>query len=173
MLRRDLPAAKCCHGAWVAPGYPWTRQPAELSWALEKKDGSQRTLAGSERRPARTIRLLPRLKNGEEITDFVFGFGRAFHGPADLGQEQLAIILAQTMDCLSHCVLREGQFGGGRFIALAVFALTGEEGMQGLEDFAFAGLVVSVFLCLSGCHTCVLWRPKKSTVYEASSVTTR
>src|ERR1039458_4359822 len=28
-------------------------------------------------------------------------------------------------------------------------------------------------LCLFGCHTCVLWRPKKLTVYDASSVTTR
>ena len=139
-----LPAAKCGHAGllWL----PLDTAPSRARVGRRKKKvESRRTHAGSGRRPPRTIRFLPRLKNAEEIADFVFGFGRAFHSPADLGQEQLAIILAQAVDCLAHGVLREGQFGGGRFVALAVFTLTGEERMQGLEDFALAGLVVAGF----------------------------
>lgn len=89
--------------------------------------------------------LLPRLKDPEQITDFLFGLGGAFHSPADLGQKQLAIVLAQAVDRLAHGILREAQFRSRCLVPLAVFTLVGEERLQGFEDFTSAGIMVARF----------------------------
>jgi hypothetical protein len=91
-IPRDADSQPEATAALEHSGLPSVVVARRVEPVAQQEGRSQESQAGSEQRIQRLYLLLALLKEAEKIPDLIFGFCRAVHRQADLGQQQFAIV---------------------------------------------------------------------------------